>query len=171
MLTRGMACARIAAVPLALGALIACGGGSGSPTATPTPTPTPVPTPLPPVTVAQRTDFQLQANYIMWLPFPTSRAGLLEGTVDWTSVANDLNAYLVRGECNYDQLVAGQCETLVSSEGTTKPETLRYQSPQASTYTIFIHNRGPGDESVSFLVTLSASLATSASSDGTRRLH
>jgi len=158
-----MAGARVAAVLLALVAGFGCGGG-GSPTAAPTPTPTPVPTPLPPLTVAQRTDYPLQANYIMWLPFPTNRAGLLEGTVDWTSAANDLNAYLVKGECTYDQLNAGQCETLVSSEGTNKPETLRYQSPQASSYTIFIHNRGPGDESVTFQVVLSASVATSASS-------
>ena len=112
--------------------------------------------------MAQRTDFQLQANYIMWLPFPTDRAGLLEGTVDWASAANDLNVYLVKGECTYDQLNAGQCETLVSSESTNKPETLRYQSPQASTYTIFIHNRGPGDESVSFQVVLSATIANAA---------
>ena len=157
-----MACARVGAVLLALVAGLSCGGGSGSPTATPTPTPTPVPTPLPPVTVAQRADFQLQANYIMWLPFPTDRAGLLEGTIDWTSAANDVNVYLVKGDCTYDQLYAGQCQTLVASEGTNKPETLRYQSPQASTYTIFIHNRGPGDESVSFQVVLSATMANAA---------
>ena len=114
------------------------------------------------MTVAQRTDFQLPANYILWLPFPTARAGLLEAAVDWASAANDLNVYIVKGECTYDQLNAGQCETLVSSESTNKPEALRYQSPQASTYTIFIHNRGPGDESVSFQVVLSATIANAA---------
>lgn len=147
---------------LGLVAVTACGGGGGSPTVTPTPTPTP--TPLPPVVVAQRTGFALQARYIGWLPFPTSRAGQLDATVDWTSAANNLNVYLVKGECTYDQLDAGQCEVLAASEGNAKPETLRYQSATASSYTIFIHNLGPGDESISFQVVLSASLTAGAPS-------
>ena len=47
-------------------------------------------------------------------------------------------------------------------------------STQASTYTIFIHNGGPGDESVSFQVVLSATLAASSqarpATDETARL-
>jgi hypothetical protein len=102
----------------------------------------------------------LPANYITWLSFPTNRAGRLDATVDWTSASNDLNVYLVKGDCSYDELNAGQCQMLVSSEGTAKPEQLTYASSQASTYTIFIHNRGPGDESVSFQVVLSATLTS-----------
>ena len=154
--------ARVRAGLVVAGGLVgaACGGSGSGPTATPTPTP--VPTPLPPVIVAQRTAWALPANYIGWQPFPTSRGGLLEATVDWTSEANDLNAYLVKGECNYDQLDAGQCDVLVVAETRSKPETFRYESPQASTYTLFITNEGPADESLSFQVVLRATLAGSA---------
>lgn len=143
-------------------ALSACGGG-GSSTPTPVSTPTPAPTPLPPQVVAQRTGFSLEAGWIAWLPFPTSRAGSLEATVDWTFATNDLDVYLVKGDCNFDQLDAGQCEVLASSESrTAKPEKVRIESAPAATYTIFIYNDGPGDETLSFQVVLSASVAASA---------
>jgi hypothetical protein len=113
------------------------------------------------VIVAQRTGVELRNGFIAWLPFPTSRAGRLDATVDWTLATNNLDVYLVKGECNYDQLAAGQCEVLTTSESrTAKPETLRYDSAAAATYTIFINNLGPGDESVSFQVVLQATLAT-----------
>jgi hypothetical protein len=113
------------------------------------------------VIVAERTGVALPNGFIAWLPFPTSRAGRLDATVDWTLATNNLDVYLVRGECNYDQLAAGQCEVLVASESpTAKPETVRYESPAASTYTIFVNNLGPGEESVSFQVVLRATLAT-----------
>jgi hypothetical protein len=100
---------------------------------------------------------------VAWLPFPISRAGSLEATVDWTYATNDIDVGLVKGECNYDQLVAGQCETLASSESTTaKPETCRVANAAAGTYTIFLYNDGPGDESLSFQVVLTASVAASA---------
>jgi len=143
-------------------ALVACGGG-GSSTPTPVTTPTPAPTPLPPQVVAQRGGYSLEAGWIAWLPFPTSRAGALEATVDWTYATNDIDVALVKGECNYDQLVAGQCETLASSESTTaKPEKCRVANAPPATYTIFLYNDGPGDESISFQVVLSASVAAAA---------
>lgn len=148
-------CRRAVMVAL-VGLTASCGGGSPS---RPSPTPTPSLTPLPPVIVAERTGVALPNGFIAWLPFPTSRAGRLDATADWTLGTNNLDVYLVRGECNYDQLAAGQCEVLVASESlTAKPETVRYESPAASTYTIFVNNLGPGDESVSFQVVLRATL-------------
>jgi len=146
------------------GVAAGCGGGGGGSSTSPNPvaTPTPAPTPLPPLVVAERTGWALPPDYIGWLPFPTSRAGILEATVDWTSEKNDLNVYLVKGDCNYDQLYAGQCQTLASAETNSKPEKLRYDSTQASTFTIFVDNVGPGDESLSFQVVLSASLSSSS---------
>jgi hypothetical protein len=144
-------------------ALSACGDVPAGPTPAPAPTPTPSPTPIPPQVVAERTGFFLEAGWIGWLPFPTSRAGSLEATVDWTYASNNLDVYLVKGECNYDQLYAGQCETLASSDSpTAKPEKVRLESAPAGTYTIFVDNLGPGDESLSFQVILTAGPAASA---------
>jgi len=151
----GQSSGRVTALAALSVAIVACGGGSSSST----PTPTPAPTPLPPLVVAQITGYDLPADYITWRPFPTSRAGILEATVDWTSAANNIGAFLIRGECDYDQVAAGQCETLVSVDTNAKPETFTYESTAASTYTLFIYNDGPGDESVSYQVVLRGTLA------------
>jgi len=135
-----------------------CGGGNSS-TPTTTPTPTPAPTPLPPQIVAQDTGLALRAGWITWRPFPTSRAGILEATVDWTSADDNIGTFLIKGECDYDQVAAGQCETLVSADSAAKPETFTYQSTTASTYTIFIYNDGPDEESISYQVVLRATLS------------
>jgi hypothetical protein len=69
----------------------------------------------------------------------------------------------VKGECNWDQLFAGQCEVLASAESTTaKPEKCSVTIAAAGTYTIFLYNDGPGDGSLSFQVVLTASVAASA---------
>jgi len=145
--------------------LSACGDVPNSPTPNPTPTPTPAPTPIPPQVVAERTGFSLEAGWIGWLAFPTSQAGTLEATVDWTYASNNLDVYLVKGECNYDQLYAGLCETLASSDSeTAKPDKVRLENAAAGTYTIFVDNLGPGDESLSFQVVLTPGAAASATS-------
>ena len=83
--------------------------------------------------------------------------------MDWTFATNDLDVYFVKGDCTYDQLDAGQCEILAYSESrTAKPEKVRLANAPAATYTIFILNLGPGDESASFQIVLSPSLAASA---------
>jgi hypothetical protein len=69
--------------------------------------------------------------------------------------------------------VSQQCTVLVFSVSTTaKPERIRTGNAAAGTYTLFIENTGPGDESLSFQVVLTPSAAgaapPSASSRGGR---
>ena len=139
--------------------LAACGGSSPS---TPTPTPTPVPTPPPPQVLVQGGD-TLEAEFTGRLPFTTTRAGMLEATVDWTYATNDLDVALVQGDCSFEQAAAAQCTVLAISESTTaKPEKITANSAAAGTYTLFIENTGPGDESISFQVVLTPSATGAA---------
>lgn len=146
--------------------LAACGGGS-SPT-TPTPTPTPVPTPPPPQVVAQGSD-TLEAEFTGRLAFTTTRAGMLEATVDWTYATNDVDVALVQGDCSFEQAVAQQCTVLAFSVSTTaKPEKITASNAAAGTYTLFIENTGPGDESVAFQVVLTPTTAAAPPSASAR---
>jgi hypothetical protein len=142
------------------GSLAACGGGS-SPTAAPTPTPTP--TPPPPQVVSQVTGGSLPAGFIAWVVFTTARAGALDATVDWTFATNDLDVYLAQGSCDNNTIATTACPILGFSESTTaKPETAHVASAPAGTYTIFVNNLGPGDETVSYQVVLTPSATGTA---------
>lgn len=151
--------------------LAGCGGSSPS---QPTPTPTPVPTPPPPQVLAQGGD-TLEAEMAGRLPFTTTRAGKLEATVDWTYATNDVDVALVQGDCSFEQASAAQCTVLAISVSTTaKPEKITVNSAAAGTYTLFIENAGPGDESISFQVVLTPSATSAApptaSSRGSRTM-
>lgn len=140
--------------------LAACGGGGGGgPT---TPTATPLPTPTPPVVVLQGSD-TLETGIVGWVPFTTTRVGNIEATVDWTFATNDVDVLVARGSCDADQLAAQQCPIVALSLSTTaKPEKVRTDSAAAGTYTLFVENTGPGDESVSFQVVLTPTTAAAA---------
>jgi hypothetical protein len=149
-----LACAAVAA------SLAACGGSTPS---QPNPTPTPVPTPPPPQVVAQGSG-PLTAESIGQIPpFTTARAGALEATVDWTYATNDIDVYLVRGDCSGDQFLALQCTIAAFSESTTaKPEKIRADNAAAGTYSLFIANIGKSDERLSFQVVLTPSATGAA---------
>ncbi len=136
--------------------LAACGSSTPS---QPTPTPTPAPTPQ---VLAQGGD-TLKANEVGLLPITTARTGALEVTVDWTFAANDIDVALARGSCSFDQFVAQQCTVAAISASTTaKPEKIRADNAAAGTYTLFIENTGPGNESISFQVVLTPSATGAA---------
>jgi hypothetical protein len=141
--------------------LAACGGGGGGgPT---TPTATPVPTPTPPAVVSQGAGLPLAAGYAGLVNVTTARTGTLDVTVDWTYPANDVDVLLTRGACTFDQLIALQCTILAFSDSTTaKPEKIHAESAAAGTYSLFVENTGPGDESVSFQVVLTPTTAAAA---------
>ncbi len=146
--------------------LAACGGSSPS---APTPTPTPVPTPPPPQVVAQGND-TLEAEFTGRLAFTTTRAGTLEATVDWTYATNDVDVALVQGDCSFEQATAQQCTVLAFSVSTTaKPEKITASNAAAGTYTLFIENTGPGDESLAFQVVLTPSATSAASPTASSR--
>jgi hypothetical protein len=95
--------------------------------------------------------------------FTTSRTGTLEATVDWTDASNSVDVIVTRGICSFDQLNANECDVASFTRGTEpKPRRVALAGQPAGSYTLIIGNEGPGDESVSYQIVLTAS-ATSAS--------
>jgi hypothetical protein len=90
-------------------------------------------------------------------------------TVDWTFATNDIDVALVRGSCTFEQLEASQCNVVAFAVGTTaKPERVR-ASGAAGTYTLFVENTGPTDDSASYQAVFFAG-ASSASEPAVRSL-
>lgn len=141
-------------------ALAACTGGVTEPPPPPPPTPVPVP---PPRVVAEGSG-SLDAEFIARVrPFITTLPGRIDATVDWTFASNDVDAVLVSGDCSFERFTADQCPTLASALSvSSKPERLSVASAPPGTYTLFIGNVGPGDESISFQVVLTPSAGAAA---------
>jgi hypothetical protein len=98
------------------------------------------------------------------IPLITTLPGTLDVTVDWTFASNNVDVYLARGSCSFEQFVATQCQVLSTSESATaKPEKLRVPGTTAGTYTLLVGNRGPADESVAYQVVLTPSAASAGS--------
>jgi hypothetical protein len=159
MLERTRVTAYISAAALAA-ALAGCSSNNNSPT---TPTPTPLPTPTAGVIVSQITGGALPAGVVAWVPFTTTEAGSLDATVDWTLASDDIDVYLTQGSCDVNTFGTTACPVLGYSESTTaKPEQAHVASAAAGTYTIFVNNLGPNDESVSYQVVLTSSATGAA---------
>jgi hypothetical protein len=93
----------------------------------------------------------------------TTVAGSLTATVEWTFAGNDIDVYLISGNCSFEQFFAQQCPELAFSESTTaKPERITVAQAPAGAYTLFVWNIGPGDESWSFQVVLTPSASSAA---------
>ena len=148
------------AVTLAM-VFFACGGDGVTPPPLATPTPTPVP---PPRVVSQGSD-SLEAGMIGRTVFTTTLSGRLDATVNWTFVEDDLDVYVAQGECTFEQFFDGQCLPAGFSESeTAKPEVVTVQGAAPGSYTLFVGNRGPRDESLSWQVVLTPGAAAGAAS-------
>ena len=85
--------------------------------------------------------------------------------MDWTLAANDVDIFIARGNCSFDQFVTEQCTIAAEAISTTaKPERARLANQPAGTYTVVIANFGPGDESIAYQVVFTP--GTSAASSG-----
>jgi hypothetical protein len=154
------------AAGLALAVSLWSCGGSGSPGGPSTPIP-PAPTPTPPVVVGQGGG-PLEAGDVGMEQITTNAAGRLDVTVDWTFATNDIDVLITRGVCSFDQLENGQCNIAAFSvSATAKPERISVSGAAAGTYTLFVENLGPGDDSASYQVVLSP--GASSSSEGSAR--
>ena len=149
-----------------------CSSDSNPPvTSTPPP-----PTTLPPTTqtVVQSGSGSLPVLNLALIPFSISSTGRLDVTVDWTFASNDVDVYLVRGACTFDQFINLGCNIIAFSEsGTAKPERVSSSGATAGSYFVAIGNLGPTDESVAFQVVLTTgpgvSSVTGASAAGPAR--
>jgi hypothetical protein len=146
--------------------LAACGGTSG-PTPVTTPTPTLSPTPRPPV-VLDKGEGQLPVRAALFRPLATTETGAFDVKVDWTFAANDIDVFLARGTCTFEQFVAEQCTVAAMTTSTTaKPETVRLANQPAGTYTLVVANFGPGDESIAYQVVFTPGTAAASASQPT----
>jgi hypothetical protein len=151
------------ALALTLGA---CGGSDETTNCNTNPTgpgcpPPPPPTPPPPIVVAEGGG-PIEFDAVARVPFDLSRAGALNGTVEWTFPTNSILVIVTRGACTFDQFFALECTIASLSQGTTpKPRTFSLAGQTAGPFTLFIGNLGPADESVRYQLVLNPS-ATSA---------
>jgi hypothetical protein len=156
----------IAALP-GCGSKGGCSSNPTGPGCQTSPTPPPPPVQPPPVVVVQGSG-SLGKRLLALIPFSTSTVGKIDVTVDWTFATDDVDVYLARGACSFDQFIASQCNVMSFSESTTaKPEKLSVPGAAAGSYVLLIGNLGPADESVAYQVVLSPSAgAGSASTRG-----
>jgi len=133
-------------------ALPGCGGND---TTTPTPTPTPTPAPSVTTLIEEGSFSGLEAQFLAAIPFDTTSTGTIEATVDWTFASDNVEVYLVRGSCTVDQFNDLTCPFVAFSESpTAKPERIRATNQGPGSFNLYIGNRGPDEEAVSFQIFL-----------------
>jgi len=135
---------------------------SANPTAAGCPPPPTTTLPAPPPVVLSEGGTALEFDELARVEFTSTRAGALNGTVDWTFATNSMLVIVARGACTFDQLIANQCTSVSLSQGTTpKPRTFSLAGQAAGPFVLFVGNLGPTDESIRWQVVLNPS-ATSA---------
>ncbi len=148
--------------------LAGCGGRGSSDTFTaPTPAPPPAPpaAPTPVTNVIGGGNASIPVNIVLVVNFITTATGTIGVTVDWTFATNDVDVALARGTdpCTLEQLNNDTCPFLGFSASTTaKPDTLSVPNLEDESYTLYIPNSGPTDESVGFQITLTSVPAAAA---------
>ena len=140
----------------ALSLLTACGGSSSSTSATP---PTTQATPPPPVVVSQGST-ALEVDFVTGTYFTTGRAGTLDATVDYTYADSFLVVWIARGQCTAELFDADQCDFAATSFTGSKPRRVSVTGAAAGTYTLIAANGGPRDESISYQVVLTPTVAS-----------
>lgn len=162
---------RILTLGLGLGIVLALGScGSDGPNCAANPTAagctpptTTLPTPRPPF-VLDSGSGTLEFLTALFRPLATTETGSLEVTVDWTFAANDVDVFIARGNCSFDQFVNEQCTIgAAATSTTTKPERARLANQPAGTYTVVVANFGPGDESIAYQVVFTPGTSSSSS--------
>ena len=124
------------------------GGGSNNPNGPGTPSPTPTP-PVNSVRTVLMTGvpFILNPDTVMFRNVDNPPVGTLDISVDWPG-SGDLNLYVTANSCsNFSDVLAGRCPTLGKSDGTAKPEVVRFNTTANQTYTVWIHNHSLSRES------------------------
>lgn len=82
-------------------------------------------------------------------------AGTLEATVDWTFASNNLLVGWAQGDCDANPA----CQILVGDGSAQKPKTVKTATVQPGKYTLIIENDGTTNESISYQIFHTASVA------------
>lgn len=139
----------LSAVSAALALLGGCGGGDSNPNG-PGGSPTPPPVNQVHTVLMSGVPFILNPDTVMFRNVDNVPAGTLDVTVNWAG-ASDLNLYVTPDSCaNFADVRAGRCQLMGKSDGTAKPETVRFATTAGRTYTVWVHNNGGSRESGSF---------------------
>ena len=129
-------------------AVAACGGSNSTPTA-----PTLV------KRVVTSGSASPAAHSSRFVAFSTTVQGQLDVTVSWTFASNTVWVDVaLTANCSSDQFVAGTCQFVVSnrSSSTAPQKTVSVPGLSPGAYTLFIDNRGPADESLTYEVDLTS---------------
>jgi len=97
----------------------------------------------------------LGVNELVPISFTTVERGTLDVMVDWTFTEDNVEIYLGEGLCTIEEINAGACAFGALSESrTAKPERVALANAAPASYTLYIGNRGPREEAVSYVVNL-----------------
>jgi len=113
----------------------------------------PTPWPFGKTVIAEGRLSGLAPNRLTAVPFRLPTVGLLDATVDWALTTDNVDVYITYGSCTVDQF--STCHFVAYSESTSaKPELVGVSQVRAGEYTLFMGNRGPAEESVSYQIFL-----------------
>ena len=90
--------------------------------------------------------------------FTVPASGTLFISVDWTSPADDVDLVLSNPACDATALSVGLCKVLATEASNVKPAQL-LMGTTATTYRLFVINRGPGAESGTITATVTQTAA------------
>jgi hypothetical protein len=126
---------RIAVAGVLLSALAGCGGDSPRP-------PVVVVTPEPVHGVIAQTSFSgLGSDIWVSIEIPLSQRGVLDITVDWTSLDTWMYVYFGRTKCEYAQLAGHTCPFILTSETKNpKPRVLYTEELDPGSYYLFLYS-------------------------------
>jgi hypothetical protein len=97
----------------------------------------------------------LAPHMLASVPFRIPTPGVLDATVDWTFTTDNVDVYIGYGSCTVDQFNNGTCHVVAFSESASaKPERVGVSELGPGYYSLFIGNRGPDEESVSYQIFL-----------------
>jgi hypothetical protein len=141
---------------LALAAVLAACSDSPAPTSPPpvTSVTTTTTTTLPPATVIVQGTTLIPARQVFFTDVTTTSTGRITVTIDYGSSANQMLMWLTDRKCSFTMFDRDDCDYLVKSLEGSKPRVMTSPSVGPGTYTLFVANDGPGDDQVSYKVTL-----------------
>ena len=95
--------------------------------------------------------FVLNPDMVLFRNVDNPPVGTLDISADWSGGGN-IDVY-VTTECgSFSDVRSGRCQVAGKSDGTSKPEVVRFTTTANRTYTIWVHNSGPSKEQGAFEV-------------------
>jgi hypothetical protein len=83
----------------------------------------------------------------------------MDVTVDYTFADSLLLILIARGQCTAEQFSAEQCDFAATSFTGSKPRRVSVTGAAPGTYTFIVGNAGPRDESISYQIVLTPTVA------------